>query len=49
MKPNKNKNINNSNNDNKGRGGEVGVMSRVAHGGPAFTEHRYSKSPDLCT
>ena len=25
------------------------VMSRPARGAPAFTEHRHSKSPDLCT
>ena len=24
-------------------------MSKPAHGVPAFTEHRHSKSPDLCT
>ena len=27
----------------------MGVMSRPACGDPAFTEHRYSKSADLCT
>ena len=27
----------------------MGVMPRPACGAPAFTEHRYSKSPDLCT
>ena len=27
----------------------MGVMSRPACGVPTFTEHRYSKSPDLCT
>ena len=27
----------------------MGVMPRPASGAPAFTEHRYSKSPDLCT
>ena len=43
MKPNNNKNINNNNNNNGGG------MSRLAHGAPALTEHRYSKSPDLCT
>ena len=25
------------------------MMSRLACGNHAFTEHRYSKSPDLCT
>ena len=25
------------------------VMSRPARGASAFTEHRHSKSPDLCT
>ena len=23
-------------------------MSRPAHGAPAFTKHRHSKSPDFC-
>ena len=27
----------------------MGVMPRTARGAPAFTEHRHSKSPDLCT
>ena len=27
----------------------MGVMCKPACGAPAFTEHRYSKSPDLCT
>ena len=27
----------------------IGVMSRHACGAPAFTKHRHSKSPDLCT
>ena len=27
----------------------MGVMSRPACGAPAFAEHRYLKSPDLCT
>ena len=26
----------------------MGVMSRPVCGAPAFTEHRLSKSPDLC-
>ena len=25
----------------------MGMMSRPAHGAPAFTEHRHSKSPDF--
>ena len=24
-------------------------MYRAAYGGPAFTEHKHSKPPDLCT
>ena len=27
----------------------MGVMPRPARGAHAFTEHRHSKSPDLCT
>ena len=27
----------------------IGMMPRPARCAPAFTEHRYSKSPDLCT
>ena len=27
----------------------MGVMPRLARGALAFTEHRHSKSPDLCT
>ena len=25
----------------------MGMMSRPAHGAPAFTEHRHSKSPEF--
>ena len=27
----------------------MGLMLRPARGAPAFTEHRHSRSPDLCT
>ena len=40
---NNNNNNNSSNNNNNG-----GVMFRPACGAPAFTDHRHSKSLDLC-
>ena len=36
-----------TNNNNNNNNSNLGVMSRPAHGAPAFTENRQSKSFDL--
>ena len=45
---NNNNNSNNNNNNNNSNNNNGGVMFRPACGAPAFTDHRHSKSLDLC-
>ena len=44
-----NNNNKNANNNNNYYYYNNAMMSRPVHSAPAFTEHRHSKSPDLCT